>query len=304
MADMAWELKFPRIIGIKLTGRLSGWASAKDVILKITGMLSVKGGTGSIIEYFGQGAESLSATGKATICNMGAETGATCSIFGFDDSMEKYLDATGRKTIAGQALHLREHLVADPEVISDPSNYFDNYLEINLSEVVPYINGPFTPDRATPVSIMKEEVMKNGWPEDISTGLLGSCTNSSYEDISRAAAVVKYALENRVVAKSEFKITPGSEQIRRIAERDGYLDIFRRIGGEVFANACGPCIGQWDRKSAEEQPVNTIIHSFNRNFSKRTDGNPNTYAFVASPEIVAAIAIAGKLTFNPLTVIK
>ncbi|MDQ1296600.1 MAG: aconitate hydratase, partial [Bacteroidota bacterium] len=272
-----------------------------DVILKITGMLSVKGGTGSIIEYFGEGAESISATGKATICNMGAETGATCSIFGLDNSMLKYLVATGRKSIAGLASIVKEHLVADPEISSDPSNYFDNYLELNLSDMEPYINGPFTPDLATPVSRMKEEVKKNGWPEIVSAGLIGSCTNSSYEDISRAAAVVKYALENKVLAKSEFKITPGSEQIKRIAERDGYLELFRRIGGEVFANACGPCIGQWNRKGAEDHPVNSVIHSFNRNFSKRTDGNPNTYAFVASPEMVTAIAIAGNLTFNPLT---
>ncbi|MCU0472950.1 MAG: aconitate hydratase [Bacteroidales bacterium] len=301
MAGMEWELKFPKIIGIKLIGRLSGWVSAKDVILKIAGMLSVKGGTGSIIEYFGEGAESISATGKATICNMGAETGATCSVFGLDDAMVKFLVATGRKSIAELAVEVKEHLVMDPEITSDPSNYFDNYLEINLSELEPYINGPFTPDLATPVSKMKEEVKKNGWPETVSAGLIGSCTNSSYEDISRAAAVVKYALENKVMAKSEFKITPGSEQIRRIAERDGFLELFREIGGEVFANACGPCIGQWNRKGAEDKPVNTVIHSFNRNFSKRTDGNPNTYAFVASPEIVAAIAIAGNLTFNPLT---
>jgi len=301
MAGMEWELKFPKIIGIKLTGKLSGWVSAKDVILKITGMLSVKGGTGSIIEYFGEGAESISATGKATICNMGAETGATCSIFGLDASMVKFLAATGRKTIAGLISDLKEHLVADPEVTADPSNYFDNYIEINLSEIEPYINGPFTPDLATPLSLMKEEVRKNGWPEDVSTGLIGSCTNSSYEDISRAAAVVKYALENRIKAKSEFKINPGSEQIRRVAERDGFLELFRKIGGEIYANACGPCIGQWTRDGSENQPVNTVIHSFNRNFSKRTDGNPNTYAFVASPEIVAAITIAGKLTFNPLT---
>ena len=301
MAGMEWELKFPKIIGIKLTGKLSGWVSAKDVILKITGMLSVKGGTGSIIEYFGDGAESISATGKATICNMGAETGATCSIFGLDDSMIKYLKATGRSAIAGQVSDLREHLVADPEVASNPSNYFDNYLEIDLNELEPYINGPYTPDLATPISKMKEEVKKNGWPEDVSTGLLGSCTNSSYEDLSRAAAIVKYALDNQIKAKSEFRITPGSDQIMRIAERDGYLDLFRKIGGEVFANACGPCIGQWSRKGSETQPINTVIHSFNRNFSKRTDGNPNTFAFVASPEIVTAITLSGKLTFNPLT---
>jgi aconitate hydratase len=301
MAGTGWELKFPRIIGIKLIGRLSGWASAKDVILKITGMLSVKGGTGSVIEYFGEGAESLSATGKATICNMGAETGATCSLFGFDNKMYEYLDATGRKEIATSANAVREHLVADPEVLSDPRKYFDNYLEINLSEIEPYINGPFTPDLATPISQMKEEAVKNGWPVKVSTGLIGSCTNSSYEDLSRAASVVRNAIEAKIAAKSELKIMPGSEEIRKIAERHGLLDLFRDIGGEVYANACGPCIGQWDRKDAEKKEVNTVIHSFNRNFSKRIDGNPNTYAFVASPEIVTAITLSGKLTFNPLT---
>jgi len=301
MAGTGWELKFPRIIGIKLIGRLSGWASAKDVILKITGMLSVKGGTGSVIEYFGEGTESLSATGKATICNMGAETGATCSLFGFDNKMYEYLDATGRKEIATSANAVREHLVADPEVLSDPRKYFDNYLEINLSEIEPYINGPFTPDLATPISQMKEEAVKNGWPVKVSTGLIGSCTNSSYEDLSRAASVVRNAIEAKIAAKSELKIMPGSEEIRKIAERHGLLDLFRDIGGEVYANACGPCIGQWDRKDAEKKEVNTVIHSFNRNFSKRIDGNPNTYAFVASPEIVTAITLSGKLTFNPLT---
>jgi aconitate hydratase len=301
MAGTDWELKFPRITGIKLTGRLSGWTSAKDVILKITGMLSVKGGTGSVIEYFGEGAESLSATGKATICNMGAETGATCSIFGFDKKIYEYLIATGRNEIAEAANYMREHLVADPEVYSDPRKYFDNYLEINLSEIEPYINGPFTPDLATPISKMKEEAVKNGWPDEVSAGLIGSCTNSSFEDISRAASVVRNALEARISAKSEFKITPGSEEIRKIAEKHGLLDLFRKIGGEVYSNACGPCIGQWDRKGADKKQVNTIIHSFNRNFSKRTDGNPNTYSFIASPEIVTAITLSGKLTFNPLT---
>ncbi|MCX6327415.1 MAG: aconitate hydratase [Bacteroidia bacterium] len=301
MAGMSWELKFPGLIGIKLTGKLSGWSSAKDVILKITGLLTVKGGTGCIIEYFGDGAESLSCTGKATICNMGAETGATCSIFSFDNAMSEYLTATGRKDVAGLATKNREHLTADPEVYTDPGKYYDQYFEINLSELEPYINGPFTPDLATPISRMKEEAEKNGWPVDVEVGLIGSCTNSSYEDISRAASVVKNALCVKLTAKSEYKITPGSEQIRFIAERDGYFDLFEKIGGEVFANACGPCIGQWDREGSDKNLVNTVIHSFNRNFAKRTDGNPNTYAFVASPEIVTAIAISGKLTFNPIT---
>lgn len=301
MAGMGWELKFPKIIGIKLTGKLNGWSSAKDIILKISGLLTVKGGTGSIIEYFGEGAESLSCTGKGTICNMGAETGATCSIFGFDTSMARYLAATGRKEVADLAARNLAHLTSDPEVYSEPARYYDQFIEINLSELEPYINGPFTPDLATPVSQMKAAAKKNGWPEDVEVGLIGSCTNSSYEDISRAASVVENALNVKLMAQSEFKITPGSEQIRFIAERDGFLGLFERIGGEVFANACGPCIGQWDRKDSDKSPVNTVIHSFNRNFAKRTDGNPNTHAFVASPEIVTAIAIAGKLTFNPIT---
>jgi aconitate hydratase len=301
MAGMGWELKFPKLIGIKLTGKLNGWASAKDIILKIAGILTVKGGTGSIIEYFGEGAESLSCTGKGTICNMGAETGATCSIFGFDNAMADYLTATGRKEVAQLAEKNRGHLTADPEVISDPGKYYDQFIEINLSELEPYINGPFTPDLATPLSQMKETAEKNGWPVDVEVGLIGSCTNSSYEDISRAASVVNNALSVKLLAKSEFKITPGSEQIRYIVKRDGFLDLFEKIGGEIFANACGPCIGQWDRKNSDLSPVNTVIHSFNRNFAKRTDGNPNTHAFVASPEIVTAIAIAGKLTFNPIT---
>ncbi len=301
MAGMGWELKFPKIFGIKLTGKLSGWVSAKDIILKITGMLSVKGGTGHILEYFGEGAESISSTGKATICNMGAETGATCSLFSFDKSMSDYLKATGRQIIAEYAADVEKHLKADPEVIDNPTEYFDNYLEINLSELEPYINGPFTPDRATPISEMKNVLAANNWPEEISAGLIGSCTNSSYEDLSRAAFILKNALENKIKANAELKITPGSEQIRMIAEKDGLLDIFRQVGGEIFANACGPCIGQWNRKEAENQPVNSVIHSFNRNFSKRNDGNPNTHAFVASPAIVAAITLAGKLTFNPMT---
>lgn len=300
LAGMGWELKFPKLIGIKLTGKLSGWSSAKDIILKISGMLTVKGGTGNVIEYFGEGAESLSCTGKATICNMGAETGATCSIFGFDKAMTEYLIATGRKDVADLALKNIDHLTADKEVYADPERYYDKYLEINLSELEPFINGPFTPDLATPISRMKEEAVKNNWPLDVEVGLIGSCTNSSYEDISRAASVVKNALAQKLIARSEFTITPGSEQIRSIAERDGFLDLFRKIGGEVFANACGPCIGQWARKDADNKKVNTIIHSFNRNFSKRTDGNPNTHTFVASPEIVTAIILSGKLTFNPL----
>jgi aconitate hydratase len=301
MAGMGWELKFPRLIGIKLTGKLSGWTSAKDVILKVAGLLTVKGGTGSIIEYFGEGAESLSCTGKATICNMGAEVGATCSIFGYDEAMSGYLVSTGRQEIADLAGKVKQHLTADPEVYAHPEMYFDQVIEINLSELEPYINGPFTPDLATPISKMKEAAAKNGWPLKVEVGLIGSCTNSSYEDISRAASIAKDAKEKGLTANSMFTITPGSEQIRKIAERDGYLKIFENIGGMVFANACGPCIGQWDREGADKKEVNTIIHSFNRNFAKRTDGNPNTHAFVASPEIVTALAIAGDLTFNPLT---
>ena len=301
LAGMGWELKFPKLIGIKLTGKLSGWSSAKDIILKISGLLTVKGGTGHIIEYFGEGAKALSCTGKATICNMGAETGATCSIFGFDKSMTEYLIATGREEVAALALKNSDHLTADTEVYADPEKYFDQYIEINLSELEPYINGPFTPDLATPVSHMKEAAFKNKWPVDVEVGLIGSCTNSSYEDLSRAASVVKDALDHKLTARSEFTITPGSEQIRAIAERDGFLQLFREIGGEVFANACGPCIGQWARKGADSKKVNTIIHSFNRNFAKRNDANPNTYAFVASPELVTAIAISGDLTFNPIT---
>ena len=301
MTGMAWELKLSRLIGIKLNGKLNGWTSAKDIILKVAGLLTVSGGTGCIVEYFGEGAESLSCTGKATICNMGAEIGATCSIFGYDDSMERYLLATGRKEIAEMAGKNREHLTADHGISAEPTKYFDQFIEINLSELEPYINGPFTPDLATPISQMKAVAEKNKWPVNVEVGLIGSCTNSSYEDISRAASVVKNALSVKLAARSEFKITPGSEQIRFIAERDGYFDLFEKIGGEVFANACGPCIGQWDRKGSDKYPVNTVIHSFNRNFAKRTDGNPNTYAFVASPEIVTAIAISGKLTFNPIT---
>jgi aconitate hydratase len=301
MTGMAWELKLPKLIGIKLNGKLNGWASAKDIILKVAGLLTVSGGTGCIVEYFGEGAESLSCTGKATICNMGAEIGATCSIFGYDDAMAKYLLATGRKEVAELAGKNREHLTSDIEISAEPTKYYDQFIEINLSELEPYINGPFTPDLATPISQMKAVAEKNKWPVNVEVGLIGSCTNSSYEDISRAASVVKNALSVKLTARSEFKITPGSEQIRFIADRDGYFELFEKIGGEVFANACGPCIGQWDRKGSDKNPVNTVIHSFNRNFAKRTDGNPNTYAFVASPEIVTAIAISGKLTFNPIT---
>ena len=301
MTGMEWELKLPRLIGIKLTGKLNGWTSAKDIILKVAGLLTVSGGTGCIVEYFGEGAESLSCTGKATICNMGAEIGATCSVFGYDDAMSKYLTATGRKEVADLAGKNRQHLIADKEISNEPAKYYDKFIEINLSELEPYINGPFTPDLATPISHMKEEAEKNKWPVNVEVGLIGSCTNSSYEDISRAASVVKNALSVNLKAISEFKITPGSEQIRFIAERDGYFELFEKLGGEVFANACGPCIGQWDRKGSDKSPVNTVVHSFNRNFAKRTDGNPNTYAFVASPEIVTAIAISGKLTFNPIT---
>lgn len=301
MTGMAWELKLPKLIGIKLTGKLNGWSSPKDIILKVAGLLTVSGGTGCIVEYFGDGAESLSGTGKATICNMGAEIGATCSIFAYDEAMARYLEATGRSEVAALAGKYSEHLKSDPEISVDPEKYYDQYIEIDLTVLEPFINGPFTPDIATPVSQMKAAAEKNNWPVNVEVGLIGSCTNSSYEDISRAASVVKNALELNLTAKSEFKVTPGSEQIKYITERDGYLDLFEKLGGEVFANACGPCIGQWDRKGAEKNEVNTVIHSFNRNFAKRTDGNPNTYAFVASPELVTAIVISGKLTFNPIT---
>jgi len=301
MSGMGWELKFPKLTGVMLTGKLNGWTSAKDIILKVSGLLTVKGGTGCIIEYFGEGAESLSCTGKATICNMGAEVGATCSVFGYDQAMSRYLDATGREEISKLAHGVKEHLTADPEVYSNPEKYFDQVIEINLSDLEPYINGPFTPDLATPISEMKKVALKNGWPLKVEVGLIGSCTNSSYEDISRAASVAADALKKNLVAKSQFTITPGSEQIRAIAERDGFLETFEKIGGIVFANACGPCIGQWDREGADKKEVNTVVHSFNRNFSKRNDGNPNTHAFVASPEIVTALALAGDLTFNPVT---
>lgn len=301
MAGLPWELKWPKLIGIKLTGKLSGWTSAKDVINKVAGILTVKGGTGAIVEYFGEGALSLSCTGKGTICNMGAEIGATTSTFGYDESMSRYLKATGRADVAALADAVKEHLTGDAEVYANPEKYFDQLIEINLSELEPQINGPFTPDLATPISQMKEAAAKNGWPTKVEVGLIGSCTNSSYEDISRAVSLAKQVAEKGLKTKAEFTITPGSEQIRYTIERDGFIDSFNKIGAKVFANACGPCIGMWNRMGAEKKEKNTIIHSFNRNFQSRNDGNPNTYAFVASPEIVTALAIAGDLTFNPIT---
>jgi aconitate hydratase len=301
MAGMAWELKFPKLIGVKLTGKLNGWTSAKDVILKVADILSVKGGTGSIVEYFGDGALSLSCTGKGTICNMGAEIGATTSTFGYDDSMRRYLLATGRKEVVEAADRIAEHLTGDPEVYENPEEYFDQVIEINLSELEPHLNGPFTPDRGTPVSKMKAEAIANEWPLKVEWGLIGSCTNSSYEDMSRAASIVEQAVANGIKPKAAFGINPGSEQVRFTIERDGILATFEKMGTKVFTNACGPCIGQWDREGADKQEKNTIVHSFNRNFSKRADGNPNTHAFVTSPEMVAALAIAGDLGFNPIT---
>ena len=301
MAGLAWELKFPKLIGVKLTGKLSGWVSAKDVILKVAGILTVKGGTGAIVEYFGEGALNMSCTGKGTICNMGAEIGATTSTFGYDESMERYLRATGRADLADMANGIKEHLTADPEVYENPEKYFDQIVEIDLNTLEPYINGPFTPDLATPVSKMKEVAEENGWPRKIEVGLIGSCTNSSYEDISRAVSLAQQVADKNLKTKAEFTITPGSEQVRYTIERDGFLKVFDKIGATVFANACGPCIGMWNRMGAEKQEKNTIIHSFNRNFAKRNDGNPNTFAFVASPELVTALAIAGDLGFNPLT---
>ena len=301
MAGLAWELKFPKLIGIKLTGKLSGWAAPKDVILKVAGILTVKGGTGAVVEYFGEGAEAMSCTGKATICNMGAEIGATTSTFGYDDSMERYLRATGREDIALAANAIREHLSADDEVYANPAQYFDQVIEINLSELEPHLNGPFTPDLATPISKMKEAAALHEWPTKIEAGLIGSCTNSSYEDISRSESIARQAAEKGLLTKAEFSINPGSEQIRFTIQRDGFLDTFDKIGAKVFANACGPCIGMWERLGAEKQERNTIVHSYNRNFAKRNDGNPNTFAFVGSPELVTALAIAGDLNFNPLT---
>ena len=301
MAGMPWELKFPKLIGVKLTGKLNGWTAPKDVILKVAGILTVKGGTGCIIEYFGEGAKSMSCTGKGTICNMGAEVGATTSTFGYDDSMERYLRSTGRDDVADEANKIKENLTADPEVYQNPKKYFDQVIEINLDELMPHINGPFTPDLATPINEMKSKINKENWPVDIEWGLIGSCTNSSYEDLTRSASIAKQALDKKLVTKAEFGINPGSEQVRYTAERDGILSIFEELNANIFTNACGPCIGQWARKGADKQEKNSIIHSFNRNFSKRNDGNPNTHAFVSSPEIVAAIAISGKLDFNPIT---
>ena len=301
MAGLPWELKWPKLIGVKLTGKLNGWATPKDVILKVAGILTVKGGTGAIVEYFGEGAKSMSCTGKGTICNMGAEIGATTSTFGYDESMERYLKATGRADVAELANAVKEHLTGDAEVYADPAKYFDELIEIDLNTLEPYINGPFTPDLATPVSKMKEAAAANGWPTKVQVGLIGSCTNSSYEDISRAVSLAEQVANKNLKAKAEFTITPGSEQIRFTIERDGFIDTFNKIGAEVFANACGPCIGMWARAGADKKEKNTIVHSFNRNFAARQDGNPNTYAFVASPELTTALAIAGDLTFNPLT---
>ncbi|MCA0362460.1 MAG: aconitate hydratase [Spirosomataceae bacterium] len=299
MAGLPWELKMPKLIGVKLTGSLKGWASAKDVILEVAGRLTVKGGTGAIVEYFGTGADKLSATGKGTICNMGAEIGATTSVFGFDKKIGKYLIATGRRNVAIAAGRIKEYLRPDQDCIDNPEKYYDQVIEINLSKLEPRINGPFTPDLAWPLSKFAAAVKKNNWPAKLDVGLIGSCTNSSYEDMTRAASVANQAAEKNIKAKAEYTITPGSELVRFTAERDGLLGTFGKIGGVVLANACGPCIGQWARHGAEKGERNSIITSFNRNFAKRADGNPNTHAFVASPEIVTAFAIAGDLTFNP-----
>ena len=301
MAGMAWELKMPKLIGVKLTGKLNGWTSSKDVILKVAGILTVKGGTGAIVEYFGEGATSMSATGKGTICNMGAEIGATTSTFGYDDSMRRYLAATDRQDIVDAADKIAEHLTGDVEVYANPEKYFDQVIEIDLSTLSPHVNGPFTPDLATPVAEMRAKATKNGWPLKVEWGLIGSCTNSSYEDLARAASIAKQAVDKGLITKSEFGINPGSEQVRFTAERDGLLKPFQDLNATIFTNACGPCIGQWDRTGAEKGEKNPIVHSFNRNFSKRADGNPNTHAFVTSPEMVAAIAISGDLGFNPIT---
>jgi aconitate hydratase len=301
MAGLPWELRMPKLIGVKLTGRLNGWTAPKDVILKVAGILTVKGGTGAVVEYFGEGAINMSCTGKATICNMGAEVGATTSTFGYDESMERYLRGTGRADIADAANKVREHLTGDADVYEQPEKYFDQVIEINLDELEPHLNGPFTPDHATPISKMKETAEANGWPRKVEVGLLGSCTNSSYEDISRAVSIARQVAEKNLRTKAEFTINPGSELVRYTVARDGYLNDFEKIGAKIFANACGPCIGMWERMGAEKQEKNTIVHSFNRNFAKRNDGNPNTYAFVGSPELVTAITIAGDLGFNPLT---
>ena len=303
MAGMAWELKFPKLIGVKLTGKLSGWTAPKDVILKVADLLTVKGGTGAVIEYFGEGALAMSCTGKGTICNMGAEVGATTSTFGYDESMDRYLRATGRADVADAANQVKANLTGDPEVYANPETYFDQVIEIDLSTLEPHLNGPFTPDLATPISKMAETAKENDWPLQVEVGLIGSCTNSSYEDISRAASLAKQVAEKKLKTKAKFTITPGSEQVRYTIDRDGLIETFDQIGATVFANACGPCIGMWDRygEKAADGPRNTIVHSFNRNFAKRADGNPNTLAFVGSPELVTAIAIAGRLDFNPLT---
>ena len=299
MAGMQWELKLPKLIGVKLSGELEGWASAKDVILKLAGLLSVKGGTGSIIEYFGDGAESLSCTGKGTICNMGAEIGATTSIFSYDKKMEEYLNATGRQEVSKSANEIKEFLTIDEEVVENPKDFFDEVIEINLSDLEPLLNGPFSPDISTPISKMAEVAKENDWPLNVDVGLIGSCTNSSYEDISRSASIAKQAIKKGLKTNAEFTITPGSEQVRQTIERDGFIDKFNELGAKVFANACGPCIGQWSREGSEKEEKNTIVHSFNRNFAKRADGNPNTHAFVGSPELVTALAIAGNLSFDP-----
>lgn len=301
MAGLAWELKMPRLIGVKLTGKLSGWASPKDVILRVAGILTVKGGTGCIVEYFGEGADSMSATGKGTICNMGAEIGATCSVFAYDQKMSDYLKITSRKEVAELADAVREHLRPDEAVYDSPDKFYDQVIEINLDELEPYVNGPFTPDLAWPISKFAQAVKENNWPEKLEVALIGSCTNSSYEDISRSASLAKQAIDKKLTVHSEFTITPGSELVRYTIERDGLLNTFDQIGGVVLANACGPCIGQWARHIDDPNRKNSIITSFNRNFAKRNDGLASTHAFVASPEIVTALAIAGSLTFNPLT---
>ena len=301
MAGMAWELKFPKLIGVKLTGKMNGWTAPKDVILKVAGILTVKGGTGAIVEYFGEGAKNMSCTGKGTICNMGAEIGATTSTFGYDESMRRYLNATGRSEVVEAADKIAEHLTGDAEVYAEPEKYFDQVIEINLDELMPHLNGPFTPDKATPVSEMQKEAEANKWPTKVEWGLIGSCTNSSYEDLARAASIARQAIEKKLKTKANFGINPGSEQVRYTAARDGLLKTFEDLDATIFTNACGPCIGQWAREGAEKKQVNTIVHSFNRNFAKRADGNPNTHAFVGSPEMVAAIAISGNLGFNPIT---
>lgn len=302
MAGMAWELKFPKLIGVRLTGKLSGWTAPKDVILKVAEILTVKGGTGAIVEYFGPGAKAMSCTGKGTICNMGAEIGATTSTFGYDESMDRYLRATDRADVADEANKIKEYLTADDEVYANPEQYFDQVIDINLDELMPLLNGPFTPDLATPVGTMRDKAIKNEWPLKVEWGLIGSCTNSSYEDLSRAASIAQQALDKKLKTKAEFGINPGSEQVRYTADRDGILQVFEKLDATIFTNACGPCIGQWARyEDPKNAPKNSIVHSFNRNFAKRADGNPNTHAFVASPEITAAIAIAGRLDFNPMT---